>query len=111
MGNKTMQTHSYKYPGVQCMGVDRPMQDSDQTDVDVTRQDKYDLEDAADLLTRGTNTAYVVSKSDVWAVITCGDDYDSILGAAVANRDVVVHKADRADGKISIALEKYADEL
>ena len=78
----------------------------------ITHEDEYTLDNATDLLTRGTNTAYVVSQTDgVWAVITCGDDYDTILGAAASNPDLVVHKADRQDGQISVALEKYADDL
>lgn len=82
------------------------------TEPNVTHEDKYTLDNATDLLTRGSNTTYVVSQVDgVWAVITCGDDYDTVLGAAVGHSELVVHKADRQDGQISVALQKYADEL
>ena len=84
---------------------------TDDAPPEITRTDEFALEEAVDSLTR-INSARHVSGSDVWAVIHVDtDEFGDVLGKAVSNRDVVVRNADRSDGAISIALEKFDEYL
>jgi hypothetical protein len=47
----------------------------------------------------------------VWATFTVKDNLPAAIQAANQNRDVVIHKVERSDGFLSVALEEYADEL
>ena len=79
---------------------------------DLTRTDEFTLDESVDILTSAADSARESSRSDVWAVVRCDtDDFHAVLSAAVDASGVVVHNADRADGGVSIALEKFADEL
>lgn len=79
---------------------------------DLTRTDEFTLDESVDMLLNAADSARASSRSDVWAVVRCDtEDFHDVLSAAVSASGVVVHNADRAEGGVSIALEKFADEL
>jgi len=81
-----------------------------ETDVQVNAVDVEDFENQVDSITEATG-AYVTGASDVWAVLTCMNDYDTVVGMAASLPGVVIHKADRSQNSVSVAMDKYADEL
>ena len=85
---------------------------TDDAQTEITRTDEFALDEAVDRITAGRGATYCVSKKDgVWAVITCSGTFSETLAAAVEDRDVLVRNADRDDGKVSIALEKFNEYL
>jgi len=83
---------------------------SDET-VEVTRTDEFELREAVDQITELPNTREgTVGK--VWATFhTEPEEVSAVCEVAFKNRDIVMWNADRNDGKVSIALEKFKDEL
>jgi len=78
---------------------------------DLTRDDEITLDEAVDFIT-DIDSARNSTRSEVWAVIHVDtEEFDEALSTAVSQPGVVVHKAVRTDGAISIALQKFADEL
>jgi hypothetical protein len=79
---------------------------------DVTRTDKFALDEAVDTITDLPGVRNQ-TQSDVWATFRCDDatNFHAVLEAAARNRDVVVYKAEFSDKAVSIALEKFADRL
>jgi len=79
---------------------------------DLTRADEYTLDEAVDFMVNSADSARVMTHADVWAVVHVDtDEFGDVLSTAVDTSDVVVHNADRSKGAVSIALEKFADEL
>ena len=88
------------------------MTDATLTADDLTRTDEFTLDESVDALVDAAESAREMSRSDVWAVVHVDtNEFGDVLSAAVNRTDVVVHKADRKDGAVSIVLEKFADEL
>lgn len=86
------------------------MEANQSEDADVTMRNGVDLDVAVNRLTAGA--PYVTSKRDgVWAVISTMGEFDEVLGMAVANRDVLVHKADRDDGRVTVVLKEFEGEI
>jgi len=76
-----------------------------------TREDEFTLEEAQLMIT-GVEGVEEGSNSDVWATFQCDNGrVQDALDVALDARGVVVHKVERQDGFLSVALEDYADEL
>lgn len=81
------------------------------TEPELTRTDEFALEEAVEQITQLPNTKQdTVGK--VWATFrTDPEEVGAVCETAFKNRDVVMWKADRKEGRVSIALEKFADHL
>ncbi len=78
---------------------------------ELTHMDEFELEEAVEGVER-VDSARCVTQADVWAVFHVDtDEFAETLQAAMNQPDVVVHKAERKEGALSIALEKFADCL
>lgn len=81
------------------------------TEPEVTRTDEFELNEAVEQITELPNTREgTVGK--VWATFhTDPEEVGAVCEMAFKNRDVVMWKADRKEGRVSIALEKFTDYL
>ena len=78
---------------------------------ETTRMDEATMKDAVDSITslpgvtEGTNNT-------VWCTFNASDDtqFHGAVSAALKCRGVVLHKAEREEGFVSVMLEDYADE-
>ena len=78
---------------------------------EVTRTDSFELDEAVDQICELPNTRKV-TVGKVWATFhTEPEEVGAVCEVAFKNRDVVMWKADRKEGRVSIALEKFADYL
>jgi len=76
-----------------------------------TRMDETTMNDAVDRITslpgvtEGTNNT-------VWCTFNASDDtqFSGAVSAALKCRGVVLHKADREEGFVSVMLEEYAED-
>jgi hypothetical protein len=85
--------------------------DADDTP-EVTRTDRFELDEASEAIVNQTDSGVIRTKAKVWAVLECDtDEFRDLLAAATNERNMIVHKADRNDGAVSVVLEKFADEV
>lgn len=75
-----------------------------------TREDKFTLNEATDMIARAPEVE-VKTKGDVWASFNTNGNLQGALGAALDAPGVVVHKAERSEEFLSVVLMEYADEL
>ena len=79
---------------------------------ELTRMDEATMNDAIHTITNlpgvteGTNNT-------VWCTFNASDDtqFQGAVSAAQKARGVVLHKAEREDGFVSVVLEDYKDEI
>ena len=85
--------------------------EGDNDEPEVTRTDEFALTEAVEQITELPNTQEgTVGK--VWATFhTDPEEVGAVCEMAFKNRDVVMWKADRKEGNVSIALEKFTDYL
>ena len=77
----------------------------------VTRTDEFELNEAVDQISELPNTR-VGTKGKVWATFhTDSEEVPAVCEIAFKNRDVVMWNAKRKEGRVSIALKKFEDEL
>ena len=80
-------------------------------DPEITRTDEFELDEATEQITELPNTR-CGTKGDVWATFhTDADEVAAVCEVAFKNRDVVMWKADRKEGCVSVVLEKFTDHL
>ncbi|AFH21558.1 hypothetical protein OSG_eHP4_00080 [environmental Halophage eHP-4] len=82
------------------------------TQDDLTREDTFGLEKAVQKISELPGVTHT-GTDDVWATFRCEDqtNYNAVFETVAKNGDVVVYHAEYSDKFVSIALEKFADEL
>ena len=79
---------------------------------ETTRMDETTMTDAVDEITSLPGVTEDTNNT-VWCTFTASDDtqFSGAVSAALKCRGVVLHKADREEGFVSVVLEKFADDV